>query len=114
MCQCLSAYVTAAVTGLKEEDRGVCERLAEGFHLKWRRIRGRNPAVHNIHMTVLLFLSEFQQKLECGQMFYPNNNFQVNPSIIAVTSAPEGGKFPTPRSGHFITGKEPLYPFTQS
>jgi len=96
------------------EDRRVCETPAEGFHLKWRRIRGRNPAIRNIHMKVLLFLSEFQQKLKCGQMFYSNNNFQANPSTTAVTSALEGGKLPTPHSGHFITGKEPLYPFTQS
>jgi hypothetical protein len=65
-------------------------------------------------MKVLPFLSELKQKLECLQMFYPNNNFQANPSTIAVTSALEVGKLPTPRSGKFTTEKEPLNPFTES
>jgi len=109
----LSAYVAATIMWLKWEDRRVCETPAEGFHSKWRRICGRNPVIHNIHVNVMPFLSEFKEKLECVQMFYPNNNYQANPSNTAVTSALEGGKFPAPRYDHFTPGKEPLYPFTE-
>ena len=37
----------------------MCETPAEGFHLKWRRICGRNPAIHKTHTMILPFLSEF-------------------------------------------------------
>ena len=62
-------------------------------------------------MKVLPFLSEFKQKLECVQMFYSNNNFQANPSTIAVTSALEGGKLPTPHSGQFTPQERATVPF---